>query len=350
VDDGTCFVGTGGLYDDDPAGSILAVDPDGSVRWRKEPGQQSASVVAVDGGVVYAVTGDTSGPHGSNFRLHAYGADGGERRWVWAPERHSTFLQFIGVGEESVFVGTHDDNLEDSGETLVAVDLTDGVPAWERDVGDVRGGALTDGTVVAAGSRRLSAFAIAEGSTRWTDEYESDRHVDPTGFGDVVLVGEGTVRALDAVDGTERWTVGDGAVNYVHVAGETAYVGGTTVAALDADGRTDWTYEKPATLSAVVLTEATLFGSSEGALFALAPSDGTEQWRVDVDAEFVAPGAVAHGRLASLTREGNVLAVDARDGSEAWSWQTPARLTRPVAAGGRVVVGREGGGLWGLEP
>jgi len=350
VVDGTCYLGTGELFEGDETSAtaaLLAVDDAGEVRWRHDTGQVGADVVAVEDGTVYAFSGDTSGPHGDDYRLHAFDADTGDRQWVWAPDMPYKFFEFLGVRDGTVFVGTHDDALEHEGESVHAV--ADGAGVWTQPEGDVMDGTLVRDTVVTDDPAGLGAFAASDGTERWTFEDSEHGGIDATGFGDLVLAGSARVDALDHRTGSTQWHFDDWTVTSVVVAGERAFVGGEQVAALDRAGATLWTYDRGGLLSDFV-TATGLVGTSQYELFVLERADGEERWRIEVDTEFASPGGVADGRLAYGTREGGVVAVDVATGEAAWSWQSRADLGDPVVAAGAFVVGREGGGLWALEP
>lgn len=348
VVDGTCYLGTGDVQEAGRA-ELLAVEADGTVRWRREVGQAAAEVIAVADGTVYAITGDSTDDmlHGEDFQVRAHDAASGERRWRWAPEKHYKFFEPVGVRDGTVFVGTHDDALGGSGEEVLAV--ADGSARWARETGDVMGGAVVGDTVVADATAGIAAFAAADGTRRWTHEAADPGSLNPEGFGDLVLAGDGAVTAFDAADGSEVWSVTDWTVTTWHVDGERAYLGGQRVAAVDRTGTARWTYDAGGRPSAVG-TDRWLVGAARGELFVLERATGDERWRTAVDTEFPSPGGIADGRLAYGTRERGIVVVTADTGEEVWSWSTAGGLAAPVAAGDAFVVGREGGGLWALRP
>ncbi len=348
VVDGTCYLGTG-EHDEAGEAELLAVDADGTERWRQGVGQSVSDVAAVTGDMVYAITGDTttSGLHGEDYRVQAYDAASGEEQWSWAPEKRYKFFESIGVRDGTVFVGTHDDALQDEGEQVVAV--ADGSAVWTVESGDVMGGTLVGETVVADTAAGLAAFAAGDGTERWTHAESGYGSLDPERFGDLVLAGDESVHALGAETGEEQWSVTDRKVTTWHAEGSTAYLGGEQVAAVDESGRAAWTYNAGGVPSGVG-TADWLVGTAERSLFCLERASGDERWRVEVDTEFPSPGGLADGRLPYATREDGLVVVSAETGEEVWTWSTSVGLTDPVVADGAVVVGREGGGLWGLEP
>lgn len=349
VVDGTCYLGTGSYDEGSAEATLLAITPDGTVTWRQDTGHLKARVAAVVDGVVYAISGDrtSSGLHGQDFRVHALDAASGTREWVWAPEKPYKFFTVLGVRAGTVFVGTHDDALEDAGESVSAV--TDGSARWEVDRGDVMTGTVVDETVVAVDVAGAAGLAASDGEERWTFESQDSGGIEADAFGDLALTGEGTLHALDAVDGSERWTYGDGDVSNWVVRGERVFVGGPQLVALDDQGTSHWTYDRAGVPSGVVTGEA-LVGFGEQTLFVLDRATGEERWRIEIDTAYPTPGGIAGDRLAYGARDGGVHVVDVATGDSAWSWRPSRPLTDPVVANGRITVGREGGGLWALEP
>lgn len=349
VVDGTCFLGTGRYEEESAEAELLAIERDGTERWRTGLDQRTADVVAVRDGMVYAISGerDSIGLHGKDYRVHAFDTESGTEQWVWPPEKSYKFFEFVGLRDGTVFVGTHDDALQDSGEAVHAV--ADGESRWRYGTGDVMGGTVVGDTVAATDPGGVTALAAGDGTKRWTFEGGDYGRVNAEGFQDLVLAGDRTLHALDAVDGAERWTYGDGHVSTWVTEGGRAFVGGSVVAALDTGGTAHWTYEKGGIPTGVGPDEV-LVGQAERALFVLDRATGAERWRVETETEYPSPGGIAAGRLAYGTRESGIVTVDLETGESAWSWNTSAGLTEPVAAGDTFVIGRVGGGLWGLEP
>jgi hypothetical protein len=349
VEGGACYVGTGSYDEGSSAAAIIAIAPDGTVTWRHDTGQLLARVAAVEDGTLYAFSGDRTadGLHGQNYRVHAFDASSGAREWVWAPGKAYKFFTVLGVRDGTVFVGTHDDALQDSGESVSAV--ADGSARWAVDLGDVMDGTVVGDTVVAVDVAGAAGLAASDGQERWTFESGDYGEVEAESFGDLVLTGEETLHALDAVEGTERWTHGDGDVSTWVPRGDRVYVGGPSLVALDEQGATHWTYDRGGVPSGVITADG-LVGFDEQALFVLERASGEERWRIDLGTEYPTPGGITGERLAYGARDGGVHAVDVATGESAWSWKSSQPLTDPVVADGRIVVGRDGGGVWALEP
>ncbi len=76
--------------------------------------------------------------------------------------------------------------------------------------------------------------------------------------------------------------------------------------------------------------------SPEGVVRAFAASDGGRLWLADLGAPIVASGVLAAERLVVPTGKG-VVAIDARDGREAWRFDAPyGAIAAPAIAGDRV--------------
>jgi len=154
------------------------------------------------------VVGWSAGTHGADQRLVRL-ADG-ERQWTTDPGER--FLSILGSHDGTTFVGTGDDALGLSGETVHAVG-PDGNEHWRVESGDAYQGTVHDETpYVPYGHRRTTALDVETGVKRWR------RVMEPAGedlrvFGDTLYLGAGErnddgdypVVAVDAATGAERW-------------------------------------------------------------------------------------------------------------------------------------------------
>ncbi len=351
--DGVLYVGTSGLDSDKRESAALAVSPDGTVQWRTKTGQRNGTIAGVRDGEVYAISGDLTRDllHGQNYRLHALDAADGSTSWVWAPHKSYKFFSPVGIDDRSVFVGTHDDALSDSGETLYAIDRRDGTVRWNVETGDVMAGVVTGHTVLVGDTGAVEAFLADDGESRWRYEYEEIGNQSPAVFGDLVLAGDRTVHALDVADGTERWTYGrDVTISSWLPVSETLFVGGDRIAALDRSGSERWTYDEGGHVWDAITTRDTLYAGSQQALFALDRSSGTERWRVETDADYPHPVGVVDGQYGYVTDDGTVSVVDAETGDSIWAWQSPKDIERVATVADTFVLGFDGGGLLGIRP
>lgn len=347
--------------------NVHALDADtGEEAWCHEAraGVGGRPRVVADG--VHVVVGWSAGTHGADQRLVRL-VDG-ERRWTTQPGEG--FLSILGSHDGATLVGTGDDALGLSGETISAVG-PGGNEHWRIESGDAYQGTVHDGTLyVPYGHRRTTALDVETGAERW------GRVMEPVGddlrvFGDTLYLGASEqnddgdypVVAVDAATGAERWRyaaeggnegpfVPTGAVE-----GADGRVYGTEYGgllfALDAEtGEEVWRYEVDADTreSPALAGEAVYLPALDGRLHAVGP-DGERRWVRSVGEHAVGvhaneTGVVAVSRGPEGTPHG--LTAFAHGGSERWSFAHPGDLTRATVVGSDAYVGTEGGFVVGL--
>lgn len=199
VADGTVYVG-GGIG----TPRAYAVDAaDGSLVWERElAGESLTAAPAVGGGTVYFVDDEN--------RLVALDAAAGDERWR-APDTWALDAGAV-AADGRVYV-------RDSPDAVYALS-TDGDVEWEAPLDGANGGPVaTDGEAVyAAHGSRVSALDAGDGSERWTYDVPVDgvRGLGtPVAAGRTVYVGtrgfrgedgpRGLLLAVDATTGDERW-------------------------------------------------------------------------------------------------------------------------------------------------
>lgn len=273
---------------------------------------------------------------------------------------------------------------------LVALDAETGVERWRYHSG--RSGylspAVSDGTVyIGSVDGTLHAVDAKTGEGRWTYAVESSGEVlsasSPTVVDDLVFIGSnlGVVHALDAETGTERWQakVGWASPTTAAVVDGTLYVvapGGKDdvapnprfetgispmqadwrLVALDAEtGEQRWSVEiSPARIGVppVVAGELVLVGGvgSEGEeILALDAKDGSEVWRVSAEDAVGNPPVVAGGVAVSGSFDSGVTARDAATGRIIWRVETGGGITTSAfVADGVIVVGSADGNLYAI--
>lgn len=188
-------------------GELIALDPQGQVKWTATVGGEAASPPAVADGVVLLRTIDN--------RVLAFEADSGKRRWSFQRQnpplvlRNSGGIAMLpGVG----FVGM-------PGGRMVALALTGGAPRWDvsfaqpkganelERIADVVGSPLVIGREVCAVTYqgRIGCLDVVTGAPIWTKEFSSASGFDVDNRGLIAPDAEDTVHAFDR-RGTPLWT------------------------------------------------------------------------------------------------------------------------------------------------
>lgn len=305
-DDGTIYVGS-------ESKRLLAINPDGSLKWRFPDTLIStadwfdASPTIAGDGTVYAPNFD-----GSLYAVDAHGS----LKWTYTIP--SYFLSSPAIGADGmIYVG--------GGDGMLHAIRPDGSRAWTYATGDWVDSSPaigSDGTVY-FGSWDGRLYAIRpDGTLRWSfatgDAILSSPAIGPDG---TIYIGSADTK-LYAIrpDGTLRWSVATGD-------------------SVDA--------------SPVVGPDGTVyFGSADGKFRALAP-DGSPAWAAPYDAgQGIFGGAVLRGDGALLLG-GSDRALHALnpDGSLNWKYQTGDAVdsTAMLAADGTIFFGSYDGKLYALS-
>ncbi|WP_310918632.1 PQQ-binding-like beta-propeller repeat protein [Haloarcula saliterrae] len=332
VIDGTAYVGTN-------SGTVYAVDADtGEREWAFDA---SAGAVtgspAVDNGVVYAGSHDGT--------LYAIDADTGEEKWRF--EQPSSWIYGSPtVKGGSVYVAGLD-------ATVYSVDTGSGALEWRFDgvddsVGQPLGDSVSGPSVASDGSFGPVASSVTV--------------VDNT-----VYVGttEGTLHALDAWTGRQRWQFDDPEgplFSSPTVHEDTVYVGSDdeTLYAVDATtGERDWSFNEPdgpVASSPTVHDDTVYVGSEDETLYAVGAANGTFEWAFsELPSEgpedvFSSP-TVAGGTVYVGSEDSAVYGIDAETGRETATFDTPTGSVRssPVVVDGTLYVGANDGALYAFD-
>ncbi|MFC7167779.1 PQQ-binding-like beta-propeller repeat protein [Halospeciosus flavus] len=119
------------------------------------------------------------------------------------------------------------------------------------------------------------ALDAADGSVRWSRQFEDATRSEPVVAGDSLLVaGEGTLYALDRATGETRWTAsGSGGIDRVHSQGDRVVVGTRLdehrwrIRSLSlADGAERWTFTEEARQVWTTVGDVVAVGTSAGFL------------------------------------------------------------------------------------
>ncbi len=357
VADDTVYVTAGkpGIAPDasDETGPLTALAADGRVKGVEPLSQPPAEHPRTHRGDCYLVTGGSNGMAGENQRLRRFSADGTEQ---WHTRAVDSFLHLLGFGDGRAYLGTSDDAIGLSGESLYGTSLADGTRTWEVASGDAVRGHYHDGQLlVEAGMRSLAAHDPADGSERWFFEGEplSDNRQQLARAGVTAYVEPSEtdgIASLDLGNGTTDWTVlPENVPTFVPTGAATdgdhlvaTEYGGYVLGLDPADGTERWRFRTDADArDEPLLADGVAFvGDQGGSVYAVDAATGDERWsatvdgsvywlRLDGDALVVATGSKERGELASF---------HAGDGAELWRYETSADLTRPVLGREHVFV------------
>jgi outer membrane protein assembly factor BamB len=245
-----------------------------------------------------------------------------------------------------------------------AVLANDGDVAPAEDDGD-RASASPDEWLTFKGDNERSGVSASEAPSvdkvLWERQYKgSVIYSSPTVWNGTVFIGvSGTIKAIWAKNGTERWTYD--APNPVHTspviedgiiyAGVNDYQGTSAVAVDALTGVEVWNASIPDFVSAspLVLGNSVYFGCQNGILYCLKISDGTQRWN------FTADRGILYGSIATkddllffgiegdVDDNGKVYAVDAITGLEEWNRTIVGSVwSSPTVAGGNVLFSSAG--------
>lgn len=365
VSEGAVYVGVGRTApsaEDAGAGGVASLAlADGAHRWSASLPAPVAKGPLVRDGVVYVVSGESTGYTGNDQRLNA--VVDGERRW--ASDAVDQFLELLGVGEGRAYLGTADDALSTDGQELFAVDRSDGTTTWTRASGDAIGGRLVGGRlVVDVGGVAVEVRDPADGTRSWQREVELLDGPDgaPQVVDGAVLAAENREEgeqfaAFDLADGTRRWSSVDGGERpYVFTgatAGEEVAVGveydGAVFALGARDGAGRWRFATDGDVRTSPLVDdgAVVVGDLSGTVYSLDAADGTERWQADVGGPVRWLGTTGDLVVAATYPEDGqrVVGFSAADGDRRWRYASGIQLSRPSLAGDTAVVGDEEGVL-----
>jgi outer membrane protein assembly factor BamB/tRNA A-37 threonylcarbamoyl transferase component Bud32 len=203
---------------------------------------------------------------------------------------------------------------------LRALEARTGVERWSYPVGDaascgnvpVRVHPASDGYVYVAAGTRVLAIDIASGLVRWHFESPAVFLSPPvfapgpavTGGGVYLADYLGTVYALDAATGKDRWRIA--------------------------------TESRPS-IEPVLVASGNIHVGSGSALYTLDAVTGTPMWRFAAGGEVIGAPVVADGRLHFGSADHVLYTLDASGGQLRWKLATGGEITgSPVAQGGVV--------------
>ncbi|MGP3984288.1 outer membrane protein assembly factor BamB family protein [Streptomyces sp. KR80] len=304
--------------------SLYALDAaDGTERWRLGT-DGWVYALRVDRGTV--VTGTRGGG------VQAWEAANGEQLWELSGAQADFETPDAGpvVQDGTVYVW--------SGGRLRALEARTGMERWSHPVGDAAscGGVplrllhAPDGVVYVAAGTRVLAIDVARGDVRWRFEAPAAFLCAPayapgpavTGGGVYIADYLGTVYALDAADGRERWRIATEtrqSIEPVLVAAGSVHVGsGSALYTLDAvTGAPKWRFAAQGeVIGAPVVADGRVhFGSADHCLYTLDAGGGQLRWKLATGGEITGSPVVAGGVVYACSKDRCVYALDALKGT-----------------------------------
>lgn len=229
-------------------GQLLALaTSDGSIEWQFD-GSVTTSPIIADGTVFLGCE------NGDQALLQAVDAATGESVWAFpVGDGHSRVGDVPAVANGTAYctVGVRLDAHEEGREgQLVAVDASTGRRSWKRatDAPVVSAPAVKDGTVYFGDNGgTVHAVDAATGDEEWISRPGSGIRTSPAVAADALYVKDedGVCYALDPERGRTRWrATTDSSGIDLSAGGETVYVGGVSLYALDrTDGSVRWSQD-----------------------------------------------------------------------------------------------------------
>ncbi|MFJ2607471.1 PQQ-binding-like beta-propeller repeat protein [Streptomyces sp. NPDC091279] len=221
---------------------------------------------------------------------------------------------------------------------LRALDARTGDERWSYPVGDagscggvpIRLTHAPDGYVYLSAGTRVLALDVASGQVKWHFEAPAAFLSPPafvpgpavTGGGVYLADYLGTVYALDAADGRDRWRIATesrASIDPVLVAAGHVHVGsGKGLYTLDAvTGTPKWRFQAGGDIvGAPTVAEGRIhFGSTDHLLYTLKADDGRLRWKLATGGEITGSPVVRDGVVYACSKDRCVYALDAEKGT-----------------------------------
>ena len=208
---------------------------------------------------------------------------------------------------------------------------------WELPLGGIG----FDGTPVIAdktiylgdGDGRVVAISLLDGKLKWEKKFETSFAAPASVQGDMLFIGDldGKLRALKTADGSEVWTheteaqIDAGATFH----GENVLItseDGVLYCLKKTDGSLNWKYETGDQLrcGATLAGDRTFLGGCDGKLHIVDVSKGTSACDpAPLDGPTGSTPAVSEGLAVVPTHSGELFAIQAADGKQAWKFRDP---------------------------
>jgi outer membrane protein assembly factor BamB len=344
----------------------------GGVAWRFETGSAVRSSPALHYGTLFV--GSTDGV------LYALKAESGTLAWKY--DAGAPIASSPAVAEGVVLVGSRDG-------VLHGVSASDGAPRWRLEAGPdlplawgfegwdyiMSSPTLADGTAYwGSGDGRVYAVDPQNGDERWRFDTGGRIRATPAVAEGLLVIGnsDGFIFGLDAQSGEPIWrfeTAGvrlnsvDFGFDRKQVSASAAisegmvYVGSrdASLYALDArDGTQRWSYGEESSwiiTTAAVSPDRVFSGrSSSGIIRALDRETGEEVWAIEAQAYVYSSPLLVKSTLYVGQGDGDFVALDADTGEERWSYRAgDAIYSTPVVHDGRIYVGSDDGFVYAFK-
>jgi len=256
--------------------------------------------------------------------------------------------------------------------SVVAIDLRTRERAWTVALSEVShtGVLLEGGTAfVGADDGTITAVNATNGSERWSVDV-GDHVTAPIAASDGLVLASvrpetreaPSLVALRAADGSEAWRYGPSGtvldLGAPSVAGDAVYLvaSDSTVRAVGlGDGAERWAsplYSPSAGSPPAVSGQGVFVTDQSGTIYNFDPASGAERWRYASNRFAVSGPIVTSTALLQPTSDGTIVAVDIASGHQVWHGSVSDSLVIGLAASSEVVVASRTGtspGLVGLR-
>lgn len=252
--------------------------------------------------------------------------------------------------------------------TLVAVDVRTQERQWTAELDEVsHTGVLAAGDTVVVGTDdgQISAFAVDDGSQRWSVDARDHVLAPMAASADAVVAtvrpessGAPYLLALHMADGTQAWrydaprAVLD--LGGPSVAGDAVYVVGSDASvravSLD-DGSQRWAsplYTPTLGSPPAVVGDGLYVTDQVGTVYGFDAATGAERWRFATNRNVVGAPIMAGSAVLQPTAAGAVVAIDATSGHQVWEGSLSDGVVVGLAASGDTVVASLTGASPGL--
>ncbi|MCU4973131.1 PQQ-like beta-propeller repeat protein [Halobacteria archaeon AArc-m2/3/4] len=304
----------------DGSGELYALEFDGTERWTRDVGSvYGRPIVDGDEDVVYAGSDDGV--------VRAFDTNDGTIRWRTddLTGDHPAELTVVGV-TDAVLVATGQ---------LVALDPADGSVLWRYGDPDdrIRDATVVDGVAYLTDRDGLAAVAVDDGDERWRVDFDHNRWIQGIEAGRVFVEHQYDIHAFALEDGDELWTVSNTDRVAIDFHDDRTYIGTDQLSALEAeDGSERWSVpidedegggggedeneDDPIQSIQVVTDGESTSDGDDHSIFV--QTDDTGLSRVDPDGE-ITWTATVDGRISNVVVDGDSAFVGSRDGIYSFS-------------------------------